>query len=114
MTDLKTTIEALKKRDYETADNNTYIMREELRKELRITDDLIVSTDCSPVEKHYWRGYRQGLKRTLEGRVPTQIKDILSEGFMACLRQSQIDKKNGKTRKYEDIAKELGLGKETL
>lgn len=29
--------------------------------------------------------------------------------FMACLRQSQIDKKNGKTRKYEDIARECGL-----
>lgn len=31
------------------------------------------------------------------------------EEFMACLRQSQIDKKNGKTRKYEDIARECGL-----
>jgi hypothetical protein len=29
--------------------------------------------------------------------------------FMACLRQSQIDKKNGRTRKYEDIARECGL-----
>jgi predicted CoA-binding protein len=31
------------------------------------------------------------------------------EKFMSCLRQSQIDKKNGKTRKYEDIARECGL-----
>ena len=29
--------------------------------------------------------------------------------FMACLRQSQVDKKNGNTRKYEDIARECGL-----
>jgi hypothetical protein len=29
--------------------------------------------------------------------------------FMACLHKSQADKKNGKTRKYEDIARECGL-----
>ena len=44
----------------------------------------------------------------LESVLGTLILESDAE-FMACLQQSQIDKKNGKTRKYEDIARECGL-----
>ncbi len=48
------------------------------------------------------------LVKEIETILGTQVLESDQE-FMACLRQSQIDKKNGRTRKYEDIARECGL-----
>lgn len=46
----------------------------------------------------------------------TELKEVLgtlevksNPELMECIRQSQIDKKKGEVRKYEDIARECGL-----
>jgi hypothetical protein len=56
------------------------VFEAELLKEKIVTESFIILADKkhSTAEKHYWRGYYQGLLRVLQdNQVPTRLKEIL-------------------------------------